>query len=134
LLALLLPFEGKAEPSPTDLDDDFFWLYAEFVQAFRQQDWPRVCEFVTDATQTGFGPGESGCEGVLAVFAKDQACWEEMVFALRQGCRLKLEGRECISPPQFEDESVVYLGARASFSYDKHGQLMMARWLVCAGD
>ena len=107
--------------------------YAEFVGAFRARNWRHVCDFVTDETQAGFGPGQMGCEGVKAVFAEDRDCWDDMVFALRQGCRVNADATACSSPPQLGSD-VIHLGARAAFSYDPDSDELKASWLICGGD
>ena|GEM_PF-1094445 len=107
--------------------------YAEFVGAFRAKNWEHVCRFVTDKTKAGFGPGQMGCAGVKAVFSEDEQCWEDMLFSLRQGCRISRGAAGCSAPPQLNDD-VAYLGARAFFSYDKEDDRLKAHSLICGGD
>lgn len=107
--------------------------YAELVHAFRNRSWDHVCTFVDDHTQAGFGPGETGCDGVHSVIANNELCWEDMQFALRQGCRISKEASGRTSPPQLESD-VAYLGARASFTWDHESNQLKAGSLFCGGD
>ena len=117
----------------TEQRENLTFRYAEFVHAFRNRNWEHVCTFVDDDTQAGFGPGETGCDGILSVFANNEQCWEDMQFALRQGCRINKEASGCTSPPQLEND-VAYLGARASFTWDHESNQLKAGSLICGGD
>ena len=88
----------------TEQREHLTFRYAEFVHAFRNRNWDHVCTFVDDDTQAGFGPGETGCDGVHSVFANNEQCWEDMQFALRQGCRINTKANGCASPPQLESD------------------------------
>ena len=124
---------GKDGAMPAQDREMLTFRYAEFVGAFRGKNWNHVCTFVTDETKAGFGPGQMGCAGVKAVFAENEQCWEDMLFALRQGCRISRSAEACSSPPQLSDE-VAHLGARAFFSYNKEDDLLKANSLICGGD
>lgn len=135
LFSMVASFAATADAGPDQRRDQLTWDFAEFVQHFRHRNWDGVCRFVTPNTKAGFG-GEAGCKGVRQVFAEDEACWDEMVFALRQGCKRIGDGgaARCIAPPQFTDRSVSYLGARAAFSYDEESKRWTADYLICGGD
>ena len=135
LLSVLPAFVGAADAELDQRLDQLTWDFAEFVQHFRHKNWDGVCRFVTEDTKAGFG-GEAGCEGVRQVYAATPGCWEEMVFALRQGCRRTGSGANisCVAPPQFADDKVSYLGARAALSYREDADRWMADYLICGGD
>lgn len=116
--------------------DRLLWDYAQFVELFRVKDWPGICELASEHIQVGFGPGDEGCVAVKRVYGENQRCWGDMLFALRQGCRTTQAGGRgtCISPPQFADTDVVYMGARAGFSFDAERGRWMADSLICGGD
>lgn len=110
--------------------------YGQFIQHFSRKNWNGVCDFVSDQTKTGFGPGDAGCEGVKLVFAKDQRCWSDMLAALQQGCEMSSAGGNpsCIFPPQLADEDVIYIGARGGFTFDSDSNEWIADALICGGD
>lgn len=112
------------------------WKYAEFVHAFGEKNWNGVCRFVSSSTKAGFGPNEEGCTGVKRMYSQNSQCWDEMMFALRQGCKITSSGESitCVAPPQLSDESVVYLGARAGFTYNQKTEELIATSLICGGD
>lgn len=137
-IAVLLGF-GLAWPAsaaPPSAEDELAWQYAQFVQAFRNQDWHTVCRSVSAKTRTGFGPGDSGCEGVRRVYTDDKRCREQMMLALDQGCRKTPAetGTACTAPPQWHDDEIVYSGARAQFLYQPGADRLTATYLVCGGD
>ena len=113
--------------------EELRWKYAEFVYAFGEKNWNGVCRFVSSATKAGFGPNEDGCEGVKQVYSQNNQCWDEIMFALRQGCKSTSagEGVTCVAPPQLSD---VYLGARAGFTYNRKTKKLIATALICGGD
>lgn len=135
-MCLAMPALAGATDGQNEGAENLVWEYARFVQAFRAKDWSNVCDFVSDSTKAGFGPAQEGCEGVKRVYAGDGPCWDEMVFALRQGCRkTSINGEPaCVSPPQWNDDDVAYLGARAAFVFDAGSGRWMAQYLVCGGD
>jgi len=135
LMLLLLFISSRAAALEVQVLDQLVWDYGQFVETFRAKNWDGVCGFVTEHTKAGFG-GEEGCAGVRQVYAEDARCWEEMVFALRQGCKRTGSGDHvvCIAPPQFSDPAVSYLGARAGFSYDRERARWVADFLICGGD
>lgn len=136
VLATLAPWHAAAADPVRNLTEQrehLTFRYAEFVHAFRSRSWDHVCTFVDDDTQTGFGPGETGCDGIHSVFADNEQCWEDMQFALRQGCRINQEASGCTSPPQLKG-NVAYLGARASFDWDHESDRLKAGSLICGGD
>ncbi|XCN71784.1 MAG: hypothetical protein Q3M24_15910 [Candidatus Electrothrix aestuarii] len=121
----------------TSAPKDLFFKYSEFIQVFGEKNWDAVCRFVSDTTKAGFGPNQEGCAGVKRVYNKDHHCWDEMMFALRQGCKVTSsdEAITCVAPPQWADESiVVYLGARAGFTYNRKTGTLNATSLICGGD
>ena len=132
---LLTPLLVLAQDRRPEGNEQLVWEYAEFVQAFREKNWTDVCEFVSEHTKASFG-GDEGCAGVRRVYAGDDQCWDEMVFALRQGCRKTSVNGDlaCVSPPQWADEDVAYLGARAGFVFNPERKKWMAEYLVCGGD
>lgn len=97
---LLLPVAAGADAGQQQVRDQLVWDFAEFVHHFRGRNWEGVCRFVSERTKAGFG-GETGCAGVRQVYADNEACWKEMVFALRQGCKRAGRGSNvsCIAPP-----------------------------------
>ncbi len=135
LLALLAPAPSFAAELSEEVLDQLVWDFAGFTYAFEGENWGGVCEYVTDGTKVGFG-GEMGCDGVRLVYAEDPQCHSDMVFALKQGCRKIGAGTEvaCLSPPQWLQRDVVYLGARASFSYSAEAGRWIADYLICGGD
>ncbi|HKJ77333.1 MAG TPA: hypothetical protein VKA64_09030 [Gammaproteobacteria bacterium] len=134
-LIALCSLPASAAGEQDQIVDRLTWDFAEFVHHFRGRNWEGVCRFVTDRTKAGFG-GEAGCIGVRQVFAENERCWEEMVFTLRQGCKRTGSGANlsCVAPPQFTDDRVSYLGARAAFSYKRESKRWMADYLICGGD
>ncbi|MCI5211762.1 MAG: hypothetical protein D3910_23950 [Candidatus Electrothrix sp. ATG2] len=136
LLLSILVCAASVHSEQTPTSENLSWKYAEFVHAFGEKDWTTVCRFVSSATKAGFGPNEEGCTGVMRVYGKDNQCWYEIMFALRQGCKVTSSGGNitCVAPPQWVDESVVYLGARAGFAYDLKTDKLTATYLICGGD
>ena len=130
MMLVLLPVSHAGASAP-----GFDMQYAEFIDAFHHKHWEHVCRFVTERTQTGFGPGEAGCEALRQQFS-DPSCWQEMVSALRQGCQQlpSSKGERCIAPPQFNDDQVLYVGSRAGFSLDSSGKKLLVDFLICGGD
>ena len=62
-------------------------------------------------------------------------CYEDLIFALKQGCRFKDDGSApaCTAPPQFREDNILYLGARVTLYLDEKGQGKVRR-LICGGD
>lgn len=115
--------------------DQLVWDYSGFVTSFESKDWAQVFQYITEDTKVGFG-GEQGVEGVKSIYVDDTVCFENMLFALKQGCKKVGSDRniECIAPPQWADPDVISLGARASFVYSKNNKKWVARMLICGGD
>lgn len=135
-LLFFFAYIAFAQADQLPAHEEFSWKYAEFVHVFRGKNWDAVCGFVTSTTKAGFGPNEEGCDGVRVVYGMEGQCWDEMMFALHQGCKIKSSGNSinCAAPPQWSDEDIVYLGARASFTYSPETGEFTATHLICGGD
>lgn len=133
LLLLFFPFYVSADDD--EIWDKLVWDYSEFTQNFEMRNWKAVDRYINDKTKAGFG-GETGIEGVKQVYANDERCFDEMVLALKQGCKKSDAGGElsCDAPPQWADSSVVYLGARAGFEYSRNKRKWFVKYLICGGD
>ncbi len=131
---LLLASCSVASSDDSQRQDQLVWDYAEFVAAFSSEDWPRLARFVSAETKVGFG-GDMGMDGIMRVFGEDDDCHDSMVRALEMGCRKTGDGEamRCLSPPQ-QGPDVVYLGARASFTFNPDEELWMPEYLICGGD
>lgn len=114
--------------------DDLLWGYAEFLQSLETGDFAVAQKYVAPDTKIGFG-GDDGPAGFRVAVIDTPRCIEDLVFALRQGCRLVAGGGEsaCISPPQFADPEVLYLGARLKF-VQAAGKALSIQYLICGGD
>lgn len=115
--------------------DQLVWDYSGFVSSFESKDWEQVFLYITDDTKAGLG-GEQGIEGVKSIYVNGSVCFDNMLFALKQGCKkVDSEKRtECIAPPQWADPDVISLGARASFVYSEKSKKWVAGMLICGGD
>lgn len=134
-LLLWVSMAGAEEESSAALGQ-LPWDYAEFTERFAAGDWEGLSRFISPDSKMGFG-GEQGMEGLRLVFGESSACKEAMLLALRQGCKKQLrqgEGFACVSPPQWSDNDVVYLGARAEFIYSASRGRWVVRYLICGGD
>ena len=114
--------------------DDILWGYADFLQAIQSKDFESAQKYIEPATKIGFG-GDTGIVGFKNAVIGNEYCLENLVFALRQGCKISDEGQEvgCIAPPQFNNSDILYLGARIKFVKTKDKSLKI-QYLVCGGD
>ena len=88
LLFVILFFSSPmslAEGGPAR--DKMLWGYAEFLTAVQAGDWETAERFVSDESRIGFGPAE-GKAGFQEQVVDDAECLKDLVFALKQGCRL----------------------------------------------
>lgn len=113
----------------------FMWDVAGFVSSFSNKDWESVNKHISHSTKVGFGGG-MGVEGLKTELKYNPECFNDMVVALKQGCKYisNNSNLECISPPQFSDKNVIYLGARASFIYNPVEKKTFVNFLICGGD
>ncbi|SEF68832.1 hypothetical protein SAMN04515663_102560 [Alcanivorax sp. DSM 26293] len=115
--------------------DKMLWGYAEFLTAVQAGDWETAERFVSDESRIGFGPAE-GKAGFQEQVVDDAECLKDLVFALKQGCRLDTANQDlvCVAPPQFADPDVLYMGPRVKMIYDKGRESVFVQYLVCGGD
>lgn len=131
-LLLVLPF--SAFGNDARVRDDLLWGYAEFLQSLHSGDFATAQKYVAPDTKIGFG-GDAGPAGFKEAVIDNAICIEDLVFALKQGCRLVAGDGEaaCISPPHFADPDVLYLGARLKF-VQAAGAAPSLQYLICGGD
>ena len=115
--------------------DSLLWDYSDFHQALRHGEWERAAKYLAKDSKIGFG-GDLGLSGFHSVVRDDPSCVRSLILALDQGCRLEHANRElgCVSPPQFANPDVLYLGARVKFVYREASDAVVIRYLVCGGD
>ena len=116
------------------VSDDILWGYADFLQAIQNRDFESAQRYIESGTKIGFG-GDNGIAGFKNAVIDNSDCIDSLVFALRQGCKILTDGQEvgCISPPQFNDSGIIYLGARIKFVKTSDKTLKI-QYLACGGD
>lgn len=136
VLLILFPILAHGETDTLDYKDAFRWAYIDFIQALSSNNWDRISELETKLTKCGFGPGEEGDGCIKRVIESNNKCLEDMLFSLKQGCKIKQSGINvsCISPPQFTDEAILISGARASFSFNQNANKLIVDSFICGGD
>lgn len=134
VILLFLLFSHSSFGIDDQMRDDILWGYADFLQAIQDKDFESAQKYIETGTKVGFG-GDSGITGFKNVVIDNADCVDGLLFALRQGCKLTNEGQEvgCISPPQFNDSDILYLGARIKFVKTSDKSLKI-KYLVCGGD
>ena len=136
LLVALLPSLLSANPcpDPTDCRLAMLWEYGDFLQVLENRIDQELPDFFNEQSVIGFG-GSVGYPGFQLEMQVNPGCYENLVFALKQGCLFKGEGSapECTAPPQFSDDNILYLGARVTLYLDEQGQGKV-RYLICGGD
>lgn len=130
-----LVFSGAAASDNDQAWEQLVWDFSGFVDDFESRHWEGVFSYVTEDSKIGFG-GEQGIEGVRQVYVGNTKCFKDMLLALKQGCRKRDKdgGLACDAPPQWNDSSVVYLGARAGFAYSNEHRKWVVDYLICGGD
>lgn len=114
--------------------DDILWGYSDFLHAIQEKDFESAQKYVGPETKIGFG-GDSGIAGFKHLVVGNADCIDGLLLALRQGCRISVEGQDmgCVSPPQFNDADILYLGARIKF-VRAGDESLKVQYLVCGGD
>ena len=137
LMVYLLLFANARATAALDDEawDKLVWDYSDFTSNFAQQNWQGVYPYIRDDSKIGFG-GETGISGLKQIYGDGGQCFKDMVPALKQGCKKRQQGPDpgCDAPPQWSDPSVIYLGARAGFSYDTKRHKWRVTYLICGGD
>ncbi len=136
LVVILLPLTLQAKETPPQYRGEFTMRYAQFIHEFRGRDWQHMKKYETETTKCGLGPGEEGIGCIEKVYSKNHECISEVLFALKQGCKIHNSKGEilCISPPQWNDQSIIILGARASLTYNAEKNIISVNHLICGGD
>ena len=136
IMLALLPLFAHAESRQTQIKGDFTMKYAQFIHAFQSKNWAQLTKYETKGTKCGFGPGEEGVGCIERRFASNERCIEEMLFSLKQGCKVTTNdsNMSCTSPPQWVEDSIIILGARASFTYDVKSKSIYVNHFICGGD
>lgn len=131
----LLGFSANLAAEDELVLEQLVWDFSDFVSSFESRNWQQVFHYVTDETKAGLG-SEQGIDGVKQVYAADKTCFNNMLFALKQGCKKMTVGShvECFSPPSWADPQVVSLGSRASFVYSEERRTWVVSTLICGGD
>ena len=136
LLVALLPSVLSANPcpDPSDCRSAMLWEYGDFLQTLENRIDQELPEFFNEQSVIGFG-GSAGYTGFQLEMQVNPRCYEDLVFALKQGCLFNGSGpaAECTAPPQFSDDKVLYLGARVTLYLDEQGQGKVM-YLICGGD
>ena len=134
LLLLLLALPTWSLATDDVASTELLFGYGSFLQAIETGDWPSAEGYIAEATKVGFG-GDMGKAGFKAAVVDDPVCRDNLIFALRQGCKLQQEGGQtgCVSPPQFGDPDILYLGSRIKFIYTAADSVAI-EYLVCGGD
>ena len=133
---VLLPLFAHAESSQSEVKGDFTIKYAQFIYEFQSKNWARMTKYEKTGTKCGFGPGEEGIGCIERRYASNDSCIEEMLFSLKQGCKITTNhtNMSCTSPPQWADDSIITLSARASFTYDVKSKSISVNHFICGGD
>jgi hypothetical protein len=128
---MIVFFTGSA--AGNDEKGTLFSEFSEFVQSFQFKDWASLEHFITEQSKFGFG-GEMGKSGFDEVFIKNKECYDQLLLAMLQGCKMVKSEKTatCVAPPQVLDNDVLYLGARAEFSLV--GNKMRVIHAICGGD
>ena len=136
IVVMLLPLALQAEAKPPQYKGEFTMLYAQFIYEFQSKYWEQMTKYETNNTKCGFGPGEEGIGCIEKVYRNNQECMNEVLFSLKQGCKRYPSQNElsCTSPPQWSDQSIIILGARASFTYNTENDTISVNHLICGGD
>ncbi len=136
LLVLLMPGWLSADPCPdkSDCRSAMLWEYGDFLQTLENRIDHELSDFFNEHSVIGFG-GSTGYPGFQLEMQVNPECYENLVFALKQGCLYQSEHPtpECTAPPQFSDDNILYLGARVTLYLDEQGQGKVRR-LICGGD
>ena len=118
-------------------EDTFLWDVSGFVEMFELKRWNELEQYFSPTTIVGFG-GESGIKGVQHIVQEEEnnRCFNNIVFALKLGCRYieRGENMSCVSPPQSANKDIIYLGARAKFSFNFDKKKMVVDYFICGGD
>lgn len=136
IVVMLLPLTLQAKENSLQYRGEFIMSYAQFIHEFQSHHWHQMKKYETKATKCGFGPGEEGLGCIEKVYSNNNECINEVVFSLKQGCRIHNSQSElsCTSPPQWNDQSIIILGARASFTYNSEKDTISVTYLICGGD
>ena len=115
--------------------EDLLMGYTEFYESMRSHNFSNAEKYILPDTQIGFGPDEMGVKGFHNLVVNNQECLNDLVFALRQGCKISedQDSEICIAPPQSDDDSVLYLGARVGFKRQVDGPVSV-QYIICGGD
>ena len=134
VLVLIPSFLSAGQcPDPSDCHSAMLWEYGDFLQTLENKKDQELPDFFNEHSVIGFG-GLTGYQGFQLEIQVKPDCYENLVFALKQGCLYKGEGSapECTAPPQFSDDNILYLGARVTLYLDEQGQGKV-RYLICGG-
>ncbi|MCI5141916.1 MAG: hypothetical protein D3909_09370 [Candidatus Electrothrix sp. ATG1] len=136
LMVMLLPLTLQAKENPPQHRGEFTMRYAQFIHEFQGRHWQQMKKYETEITKCGFGPGKEGIGCIEKVYSNNHECINEVLFSLKQGCKVHNSKGEilCISPPQWNDQSIIILGARASFTYNAEKDTISVNHLICGGD
>lgn len=135
-LLLFFPYITMAGDRTESFKTEFRWQYGSLFHMIETGSWAEVSKLESAHVKCGFGPGEDGKGCIKRVYGSNSSCVNKLLFALRQGCRIKNESNtlSCVSPPQWEDENIIILGSRASFSFNSVTQKIQIDSLICDGD
>ncbi len=133
---LLLPILANATEGLEKHKDELRWGFSDFVQSLQSKNWDQISKFETKVTKCGFGPDEEGLGCIRKAIHIDKQCADKMLFVLKLGCKIEKthEYLSCASPPQWLDESIITLGARASFSFNLKSKSVVVNHFICGGD
>jgi len=133
---LFLPIFANATEDMENYKDEIRWGFSGFIQSFQSKNWSRISEYETKATKCGFGPKEEGIGCIRNAIIRSETCVTDMLFSLKQGCKFSRNKNiiSCTSPPQWHDESIIILGARASFEFNMKNKKISVNQFICGGD
>ena len=92
IVLALLPFFTHAEQSQLHFKGDFTMKYAQFIHEFKSKSWAEMTKYENKNTKCGFGPSEEGVGCIEKHYSGNENCIEEMLFSLRQGCKITAKG------------------------------------------
>ena len=116
-------------------DDYLLSNFTQFVQAFEAKDKAQLASFVDAGSKAGQEVGVSA--SALLEYADQQGnCRDRLLNALYAGCKKTAESGAwgCITPPQAEDDNVLYAGPSIAFLSDATGKSFKVQFVMCGSD